>query len=58
MEILTDPDALEAFLMEAGGLVPRDAENAAAALTRLVNEAEPTDEPSLFDQSWDDDRRD
>ncbi|MFC8796977.1 hypothetical protein ACFT2C_04545 [Promicromonospora sp. NPDC057138] len=58
LEILNDLDALEVFLVEAGGLIPRDAEHAANALTRLINEPSPTDEPRLLDQDWDNDGRD
>lgn len=58
LEILTDPDALEGFLLEAGGLVPRGAERTADALTRLINDLDPTSEPSLLDQDWDDDGQD
>lgn len=39
LEILTDPDALEAFLSEAGGLTAHDAERAAAAITSLIEES-------------------
>jgi hypothetical protein len=44
--------------VEAGGLVPRDAERVADVLTRLINEPSSPDEPNLFYQDWDNDGRD
>ncbi|RPF21927.1 hypothetical protein [Myceligenerans xiligouense] len=39
LEILTDSDELEGFLIEAGGLTSYDAERVAQAITNLIEES-------------------